>query len=228
LLPGQVNEFDPTWSSDGKQLAFGSPVWGVESAKARPIAIYLVDLGTREGSKIPDSEGLLSPRWSPDGKHLAGVSSDSERLVLFDFATRKWSELVGGGVSFPRWSRDSKYIYWDGLGEDAFVSRVRIADHVVEHVASLKDMRKTGAMGSWAGSAPDGSPLILRYSNSEEIYFRFARHTTRIALPSGHALHLHLPWSSPNMTTLLSRGNSCVRSSIGPSLALLQRYWSMR
>jgi hypothetical protein len=83
---------------------------------------------------------------------------------------RLWSELASGGVTFPRWSRDSKYIYWDGRGEDAFISRVRIADHVLEPVASLKDMRKTGALGSWAGSAPDGSPLILRYANSEEIY----------------------------------------------------------
>src|SRR5258708_35942592 len=58
--------------------------------------------------------------------------------------------------------------------------------------------------------------------------FRLARHTTRIALSSGHALHLHLPWSSPNTTTLLSRGNSYMRTSIGPSLALLQRYRSMR
>jgi len=170
LLQGHENEFDPTWSSDGKQLAFGSPVWNVESADARPVAIYLLDLRTRETSKLPGSEGLFSPRWSPDGKHLAAVSSDSERLVLFDFAIHKWLEVASGGVTFPRWSRDSKYIYWDGLGAEAFVNRVQIADHVVERVAGLKDIRKTGAMGSWAGSAPDGSPLILRYANSEEIY----------------------------------------------------------
>ena len=51
---------------------------------------------------------------------------------------------------------------------------------------------------------------------------------TRITLSLGHALHLHLPWSSPNTTTLLFMGNSCMRSSIGPSLALLQGYQSMR
>jgi Tol biopolymer transport system component/DNA-binding winged helix-turn-helix (wHTH) protein len=170
LLQGHENEFDPTWSSDGKRLAFGSPVWNVESANARPVAIYLLDLRTRETSKMRGSEGLFSPRWSPDGKHLAAVSSDSERLVLFDFAIHKWFEVASGGVTFPRWSRDSKYIYWDGLGEEAFVNRVRIADHLVERIVSLKDIRKTGAMGSWAGSARDGSPLVLRYANSEEIY----------------------------------------------------------
>src|SRR6266851_1556235 len=67
-----------------------------------------------------------------------------------------------------------------------------------------------------------GSNQVLMF------HFRVARQTTRIALSSGHVLHLHLPWSSPNATTLLSRGNSCMRSSKGPSLALLQRYRSMR
>src|SRR5439155_24973532 len=59
-------------------------------------------------------------------------------------------------------------------------------------------------------------------------YGRVVRNTTRIALSSGHTLHLYLVWSSPNTTTLLSRGNSRMRSSIDPSLALLQRYRSMR
>src|SRR5262249_4500827 len=133
LLPESVNEFDPTWSSSGRQLAFGSPVWGAESAAAKPVAIYQFDLETRRVSKVPGSEGFFSPRWSPDGTQLAAVSSDSQRLVLFDLATTRWSDLATGGVSFPRWSRDSKYIYWDGFGLDAFVSRVRITDHVVEH-----------------------------------------------------------------------------------------------
>jgi hypothetical protein len=73
-------------------------------------------------------------------------------------------------VAFPRWSRNSQYVYWDGLGGDAIVGRVRIADCAVEHVASLRNMRKTGAMGSWAGSDPDGSPLLLRFANTEEMY----------------------------------------------------------
>ena len=59
-------------------------------------------------------------------------------------------------------------------------------------------------------------------------YLRVARYTTRIALSSGHALHLHLPWSSPKTTKVLFRGNSCMQSSIDPSLALLRRYRSMR
>jgi len=145
-------------------------VWAVESAAARPVAIYQLDLETRTVSKVPGSEGLFSPRWSPDGTYLAAVSSDSQKLVLFDFTTGSWSDLARGGVSFPRWSRDSKYICWDGLGDDAFVSRLRIADHVVEHVASLHNLEKTGVMGAWAGLAPDGAPLLLRFAHAEEIY----------------------------------------------------------
>ncbi len=74
---------------------------------------------------------------------------------------------------------------------------------------------------------PSGYPYECRRLQHLH-YFRVARNTTRIALSSGHALHLHLLWSSPNTTTLLSRGNSRMRSSIDPSLALLQRYRSTR
>jgi len=41
----------------------------------------------------------------------------------------------------------------------------------VEEVASLKDVRRAaGPFAQWAGLAPDGSPLVLRDTGTQEIY----------------------------------------------------------
>ena len=77
-------------------------------------------------------------------------------------------------------------------------------------------------------SSADEMGVVGSNPSTRRHYVRLARDTTRIAPSSGHTVHLHLALSSPNTTTLLSRGNSRMRSSIGPSIALLQRYPSMR
>ena len=171
LLPEQAPEFDPTWSPDGTSLAFGRPVWGLESGVSRPPAIYRFDLNTNELSTLQGSEGLYSPRWSPDGRYVTALSADSQRLVLCALTTQKWTELVRDGyVAFPRWSPDSKYVYWDRFGSESVVSRIRIADRKTEVIASFKDIRRTGYYGAWSGLAPDNSPLLLRSADNEEVY----------------------------------------------------------
>ena len=84
LLPEEMNELDATWSPDGTQIGFGR-VGGSDSA------IYMLNLKARQMSTLPNSNGLFSPRWSPDGQHLVAISADSSKLFLFDFKTQKWS-----------------------------------------------------------------------------------------------------------------------------------------
>ena len=52
---------------------------------------------------------------------------------------------------------------------DLFI--VRVTDHRLEEVVSLKDFRTTGWAGAtWTGPALDDSPLMLRDSGTQEIY----------------------------------------------------------
>ena len=49
--------------------------------------------------------------------------------------------------------------------------RVRITDHQVEEVVSLKDIKSTGYSGGfWVGFTPENEPLYLRDTGTEEIY----------------------------------------------------------
>lgn len=133
--------------------------------------IFILDLKTNQISKVAGSEGMYTPRWSPDGRYINAQTSDSLKQTLFDFKTRSWQELTSGvNIGFPNWSRDGKYVYYDaGVGDQAGFYRVRISDHEVERVVGLKDIRRTG-LYFWGGLAGDDSPLLLRDTGTQEIY----------------------------------------------------------
>jgi eukaryotic-like serine/threonine-protein kinase len=160
---------DPGWSADGKSLVFSDTPPFFDPSGSGKLAIHLMDLKTRAITTLAGSEGLYSPRWSPDGRYVAALRAGPETLMLFDFSTQKWVQLEQIAVGFPSWSRDSKYIYFDSQGEDHAFYRVRISDHKLERLVSLKNLRLTGSLG-WTGLAQDDSPLVLRDVGTQEIY----------------------------------------------------------
>jgi Tol biopolymer transport system component len=160
-------ETDPNWSPDQNSLMIGGEPW-VEGS----VVIQLFDLKTRQVSTLPGSEDLFSPHWSPDGRYVVAMSRDSRKLMLFDFSTHKWTELVSSPAAYPNWSHDGSYIYFSNpyIAEPA-VYRVRISDRKLELVASLSRQRLGWSIaGKWMGLAGDDSPLVLRDTGSEEIY----------------------------------------------------------
>lgn len=171
LLNEQRNEMDPNWSRDGNSLIFSYfPIF--EKAPPEKLGVFEVDLGTRNVRKLPGSDGLWAPRWSLDGRYIVARSLDSRALMLFDFQTKTWTELVKGAYfGITNWSADGKYVYYLRRGKEPAVLRVRIADRKTEEIASLKDVRQTGFRGAiWMGLAPDDSPLLLRDIGTQEIY----------------------------------------------------------
>jgi len=162
-----TNLADPSWSPDGKSLAFGE-----NSLNNQGSAVYVLDLKTRNAAKLPGSDGLFSPRWSPDGRYIAAITLDSLKLMLFDLTTQEWTELARVFVAYPTWSRDARYLYFDGnLDNEEGYFRVQITDHKLERIFSLKGFQAAGgAFGNWSGIAPDGTPLLVRDASIQEIY----------------------------------------------------------
>jgi len=162
-----TNSADPNWSPDGKSLVFGE-----NSLNNQGSAVYVLDLKTRNVSKLPDSDGLYSPRWSPDGRYIAAITLDSLKLMLFDLTTQKWATLANIFVAYPTWSRDGRYLYFDGiLDNQEGYFRVRTADGKLERLFSLMGFQAAGgAFGNWSGLAPDETPLFVRDVSIQEIY----------------------------------------------------------
>jgi Tol biopolymer transport system component len=92
--------------------------------------------------------------------------------MLFDRTSQQWTELVRMSIGYPSWSHDGQYLYFDAdLTEDPAFYRVRISDHQLERLASLKDIhRYWGPNAEWSGLGPDDSLLVTRNIGSHEIY----------------------------------------------------------
>jgi dipeptidyl aminopeptidase/acylaminoacyl peptidase len=171
LIPGERSEVDQDWSPDGNWLVFGRLI-PQHLGEERPLTLHLLDLRTRKLSTLPGSEGLYTPRWSPDGRHIAAMSEDSKRIVVFDFTTRRWTELTRSSIAYLSWSKDGKYIYFDrAFDPDPALCRVSIGGGRIERLYSLKGTREVyGDYGTWFGLDPEDSPLVTRDVGTQEIY----------------------------------------------------------
>jgi Tol biopolymer transport system component len=169
ILPDDRVEGDPTWSPDGRRIAYSS---GLPSPGEKS-DIRIVDLRTREVSSVPGSNDLFSPRWSPDGRYLVALNLEglSRKLFLYDFQTGKWSEWVtdADGVGYPAWSPDSRYVDYWSVGK---IKRIKVGESRATDLVSLKGLHIyfTPEFGPWNDNAADGSRMVLRDVSTEDIY----------------------------------------------------------
>ena len=162
-------QIDANWSADGQRMVFGYVVG------ATNLSISLLDLKAHKLTTIPGSEGLFSPRLSPDGRYIAALSPDFTKVMLFDFQTRHWSTWLtepAGAVSYLNWSSDSKSICFDDLVTDEeSIRQVKLGSDQTESVFVLPGIdRYPGPFGLWTGRTQDGSWMFVRDRSTQEVY----------------------------------------------------------
>ena len=138
-------------SPDGTKIALSG------EANHPEATIHILDVATHKIDELPGSKGMVGASWSPDGRHMVAVSSDLAQLLLFDFRTGKWTELVKAQPAGWEFSPDGQYLqYLDTTGSGG-VWKIRLSDGNKEKVVDLQNFIGTGYYG-FAGLsvAPDG------------------------------------------------------------------------
>lgn len=110
------DEFHPSYSADGKHIAFESnrfgneEIWVSDADGARPVQI------TSFGNAWAGT-----PRWSPDGQRIAFDSNAAGQWNIYVIPSQggKPMRFTSGSGSriMPSWSHDGKWIYYCASGE---------------------------------------------------------------------------------------------------------------
>ncbi|HEU5351790.1 MAG TPA: protein kinase [Terracidiphilus sp.] len=170
LLPaGRNNQQDPNWSPDSTRIVFAGDANDASAGNAGP-EIRILDLRTHVVTSVPGSQGLYSPRWSPDGHYLAAMTGDSERLMLYDFQTQRWTRIAKGSFGWLNWSHDSRFVYMKDFAGKGSVVRVEIRTRKLERVVDLTGFSDTGQGGGSLALTPDDAPLLLRDTGTQDVY----------------------------------------------------------
>jgi eukaryotic-like serine/threonine-protein kinase len=168
---GDHNQGDPTWTAKGDSIVFAGMPW-LEYGTTTGPNIHIVDLKTSQISDVPGSENLFSPRCSLDGRHIAALSADSTKLMLFDTEKKSWSQLAVSRFGFENWSHDGKYLYAEDYSDNTDdLVRVNASNGKLERLLSLKEVpRGFDPWEFWVGLASDDSLLMMRDRSTQEIY----------------------------------------------------------
>ena len=170
LVSGKFEPADPTWSSDGKSIAYAGAGGMADATEVR-----ILNMNTKQSSTVPGSEGMFGPRWSPDGRYIVAQSSNSRKTFLYSFESQKWSELTSppnsAEVGWPGWSHDSRYVYV--MTSSHKIYRYRVPDRQPEEVV---DVGATGILcpvfrwGWWFQLTPDDRIVVLVDRGTDELY----------------------------------------------------------
>jgi Tol biopolymer transport system component len=112
---------------------------------------------------------MWSPRWSPDGRFIAGLSgSRRNRLMLYDVLERKQTLLLDRLNKCPSWSGDGEFLYFSSFESDYWVWRMRMRDRKMERITDQTRIRVAG--WGWYVAGANNSFITARDAGTDEIY----------------------------------------------------------
>jgi len=103
---------DPQVSPDGRQVAY-CVSWPDKDANETRVTVYVAPMdASAPARRFTQGNKDHSPRWSPDGRHLAFVSDRGEKPQIFlaplNGGEARQLTKAPNGVSHPTWSPDGR------------------------------------------------------------------------------------------------------------------------
>ena len=140
LTDGDRDEYEPTWSPDGKQIAYISNVSAEPSSTPHEQDLWLISPKGGEPQKVNTPVGFKGGlQFSPDGKQISYSGVETTEDPWYPYHNRVWvANVVGGearcltanldrmvgnmalsdtreafhGAETPRWSKDGSKLYF--------------------------------------------------------------------------------------------------------------------
>jgi len=173
-----AGHIEAEWSSDGQSIVYAR--WTYEGGVPfTDSGIYLYDLRTSKSAKIPGSEGLIHPIYSPDNRFLMAVTSVHLNLAkhvvlkLFDTRRQGWQDVGQGTLLNPIvWSADSKFLYYqDILGPDEPVFRYAVEAKRPELFFDFANLLRAGYVRcALVRFAPNGDAIASLTRSDSDLY----------------------------------------------------------
>jgi Tol biopolymer transport system component len=167
LTQGPADNFDPSWSPDGKRIAFRSERDGNPE-------IYVMNAdGSGQKNLTNNTAADWGPAWSPDGKKLAfmsaqpGASGSNPNYDIYvmnaDGSGLKQLTNTPGEDGWPAWSPDGKKLAFasarDDQGQSGDIGP--FFDIYVMNADGSRQTRLTQTFGQFVAWSPDGTRLLV-------------------------------------------------------------------
>ncbi|TMC75454.1 MAG: hypothetical protein E6J09_12830 [Chloroflexi bacterium] len=161
----------PSWSPDGKRIAF-------QSNRDGPYHIYVMDSDGGNLNQLTNGDSDdRHPAWSPDGKYVAVDSGDAVKREIWtiEISSRRRAQVtkLGAIASFPSWSPDGRklgfYLYQAG-SMDIWLTTPEggTPSRLTRDLAGEANNQCTFACHSPAWS-PDGARMALSDGDSARV-----------------------------------------------------------
>lgn len=167
LVKSREPLMSPTWSPDGKRIAF-------VSFEKKESEIYTIDVATGKRTLISRSPGINgAPAFSPDGRKMALVLSKdgSPKIYVMDLSSKSLSQITKGTSidTEPAWTPDGRAIYFtSNRGGKPQIYKYDFGSGNVERVTFIGNYNARPVV------SPEGDKLIMIHKEDGEVY-RIAR-----------------------------------------------------